>query len=628
MNNAFSIRRSKVFITVFLTAFVIISLTAVAPGAPPEDNETLQIGWASVDLTPDAPVFITGQRYARISEGVMDPITATALALESRFGNGVIMVSCDLISIPDEIRGGDFRGRVRELVAEALPEEKTPKVVLFATHTHAGPEVRDRTGLEERLREGQKEQWADKLDTVMQPREYIDFATERIAGAAVEAWRARQPGGVSFGLSHAVVGHNRIMTYDDGRSRMYGSPDRPNFSHVEGWEDHSVNLLYTWSKNGELTGVLINLASPSQHDENSLRLSADFWHETRVELRRHLGDELHVLPQCSAAGDQSERVMIHRRAERRMERLTGEGRRERIARRITHGVLDILPYMEENIEWNPLFAHAKQKVEMTTREEREDGGGLPIEVYVLRLGDMAFATNPFELYLDFGVRIQERSKAVQTFIVQLAGSGSYLAPERAAKGGAYGSHGAYRNQGNIGPEGGRDWVGKTLGIIEEFWDPVNELRYRLNRDIVSEMRMPQTGWRFQTDPDRQGIDQQWYEPQFDDSDWREDVPIESSWQHHLENDYHGPAWYRRFFEISDLPEWNRVYLFFGAVDEQAQVWVNGIFVGECTDGWDVPFYFDITEELDPEAENHVAVRAKNTRMAGGIWRPVRLFFFR
>ncbi len=137
------------------TAFIFLTPAMVAVANPPGNAEGLQIGWARADLTPEAPVFITGQRHARISERVMDPITATALAFESRSGEGVIMVSCDLISIPDEIRGGDFRGRVRELVAEALTEEETPKVVLNATHTHAGPEVRERTGLEERLRDRQ-----------------------------------------------------------------------------------------------------------------------------------------------------------------------------------------------------------------------------------------------------------------------------------------------------------------------------------------------------------------------------------------------------------------------------------------------------------------------------------------
>ena len=450
--------------------------STVATDTRPADSAMMQIGWASADITPDAPVFLGGQRYARISEGVKDPITATALALESLSGEGVIMVSLDFINVPDNGRGGgDLRGRVRELVKAALPGENIPEIVLIATQTHAGPEVRQNITGEERLRPRQAEQWAEKLDSVMQTSDYVDFATVRIAEAAVEAWQTRQPGGISFGLSYAVVGHNRIMSYADGSTTMYGATDHPDFANVEGWEDHSVNLLYTWDRSGELTGVLINLAAPSQNDEVRFRLTADFWHETREALRNQLGDDLYILPQSSASGDHSERPMIHRRAEGRMQRLTGEVLRERIAGRITHAVTEILPTMQENIEWNPHFAHVTKHVPLT----KSDGSVLPIEVYVLRLGDMAFATNPFELYLDFGVRIQERSEAVQTFIVQLAGSGNYVAPQRTVAGGAYGS------QREWGPQAGRDLVEGTVSLINELWAPDNQSGGNITSAIYS-----------------------------------------------------------------------------------------------------------------------------------------------
>ena len=355
-----------------------------------------------------------------------------------------------------------MRGRIRELVKESLPDEEVPEVVLNATHTHAGPVLSANstaTALQENLRPRQAEQWADKFDSVMLPSEYLDFAIPIIAEAAIQAWQARQPGGISFGLNYAVVGHNRIMSYADGHTTMYGATDHPDFANVEGWEDHSVNLLYTWDENEELTGVLINLPSPSQNDEVRFEISADFWHETRLALRNQLGEDLYILPQAAAAGDQSERPMIHRRAEGRMQELTGAGLRERIADQISNAVLEILPTMQENIEWNPQFSHVTEHIPLT----KSDGSVLPVEVYVLRLGDMAFATNPFELYTDFGIRIQERSEAIQTFIVQLAGSGNYVAPQKTIAGGAYGS------QREWGPQAGRDLVEGTVSLIDALW---------------------------------------------------------------------------------------------------------------------------------------------------------------
>jgi hypothetical protein len=94
---------------------------------------------------------------------------------------------------------------------------------------------------------------------------------------------------------------------------------------------------------------------------------------------------------------------------------------------------------------------------------------VPVEVHVIRLGDMVIATNPFELYLDFGIRMKARSKAVQTFVVQLAGSGSYVPTRRSVAGGAYG---AIPESTEVGPEGGRELVEQTLRLIDSIWaDP-------------------------------------------------------------------------------------------------------------------------------------------------------------
>ena len=90
-----------------------------------------------------------------------------------------------------------------------------------------------------------------------------------------------------------------------------------------------------------------------------------------------------------------------------------------------------------------------------------------IEVHVLRIGDVAIATNPFELFLDYGVQIQGRSKALQTFVLQLTcGSRGYLATERAVKGGHYS---AVVASNQVGPEGGQLLVDRTVEWINSFW---------------------------------------------------------------------------------------------------------------------------------------------------------------
>lgn len=91
-----------------------------------------------------------------------------------------------------------------------------------------------------------------------------------------------------------------------------------------------------------------------------------------------------------------------------------------------------------------------------------------IESHVIRFGDVAFSTNPFELFLDYGNRIKARSYAEQTFIVQLScGRGGYLPTAKAE---AAGHYSAYITSGNVGHEGGDLFVRETLKEINEMFE--------------------------------------------------------------------------------------------------------------------------------------------------------------
>jgi hypothetical protein len=87
----------------------------------------------------------------------------------------------------------------------------------------------------------------------------------------------------------------------------------------------------------------------------------------------------------------------------------------------------------------------------------------PCEIHIVRFGDVAFATNPFELFLDYGNQIRARSKAKQTFLIQLAcGTKGYLPTEKAEKGSHYS---AYVSSGFTGSVGGEILVRETLERI-------------------------------------------------------------------------------------------------------------------------------------------------------------------
>jgi len=92
---------------------------------------------------------------------------------------------------------------------------------------------------------------------------------------------------------------------------------------------------------------------------------------------------------------------------------------------------------------------------------------VPIEMHVIRFGNISIVTNPFELFLDYGNRIKARSYAEQTFIAQLCcGALGYLPTEKAEKGSHYS---AYISSGWVGHEGGDLLVRKTIEEINDMW---------------------------------------------------------------------------------------------------------------------------------------------------------------
>ncbi len=66
-------------------------------------------------------------------------------------------------------------------------------------------------------------------------------------------------------------------------------------------------------------------------------------------------------------------------------------------------------------------------------------------------------------------------------------------------------------------------------------------------------------------------------------------------------------WYRRNFSVPKSWRGRDILLNFGAVDWQADVWVNGAKVGSHTGGY-TPFSLNITQALNPKGDNRIVVR--------------------
>jgi len=503
-------RTTMIFRTLAVVALMPHGLAGAETSETPRQGR-LYFGFAVTSITPDRPVAVGGQYHTRISGEVHDPLLATALAVETRDAAGTIdqavFVSCDLVAVR-----GKFQEAVRRRVGQLAAGLDVRKIVISATHTHTAPALTDaeETDLHPYDFMGS---WAYRIPPerkdVMRPAEYLDFLAERLSRVVVEAWQTRKPGGMSAALGHVVVAHNRRAVYADGTARMYGSTADPNFSHLEAGSDHSIDVLAFWRDAQRLEGLAIAVYCPSQEMEGQTYLSADFWYDVRKLLRETYHDKLQVLPFCGAAGDQSPHLLWNQQAELAGQNRRGLSSRQEIARRIVAAVGATLEPDRPPIRTELTFQHraplvplpvwpvsparyteacevfeaGRDKTDQLSSQDyinwrvsrtlmarhayQRKQPDYRAELHLLRLGDVAVATNPFELYTDYGIRIKAASPAVQTVVVQLtSGCAAYLPTRRAVAGGGYS---ARIVDGVVGPEGGDVLVRETVKALKEMW---------------------------------------------------------------------------------------------------------------------------------------------------------------
>jgi len=478
-----------------IAAVFHVVVTSLLTGASAAE---LLVGTATVDITPKDPVALAGQFGLRIARTIEAPLTANVIALASRENgqsrDAAVMVSCDLLFIRPEMLA-----LVHKAVHERLPDLDTQKLFLSATHTHTAPVLTDDT-------------YRIPSEGVLSVGQYRSFFVSRVTDAVVEAWQGRRTGSLTWGLSHAVVAYNRRAAYADGSAQMYGKTDRADFHNLEGYEDHDVNVLFFWSGD-KLAGMVVNVSCPSQEVEGRSAVNADFWHPVREALRGRYGRQLCVLAWTGAAGDQSPHIMYRQAADERMRQLRGLSRLEEIARRIVAAVDDAYQVVKDDRHADIPLVHKVERIQLparlvTEKEYNEARAAVEkaaalmardpaasaqeyrrmkwyettvnrfdrqrtdprptheVELHVLRLGDVAVCTNPFELFTDYGIRIKARSRAVQTFVVQLTGEGTYLPTEKAVRGGHYS---AVVHSSLVGPEGGNLLVDRTVSVVDSLW---------------------------------------------------------------------------------------------------------------------------------------------------------------
>lgn len=211
---------------------VCLCAEVAARGAAPE----FKAGLARVKITPEGPIWLSG--YAarnRPSEGVAQDLWIKALALEDRRGGRVVIVGVDLIGLPRAIS---------DVVAARVHKQyglERSRLVLNATHTHAGPVVRSNLAAMYDL----------DAENTLRIQQYGDLILEGLVNAIGAALGDLKPAVLFYGEGRGSFAINRREPTPKG-IRLGVNPSGPT--------DHSVPVLKVVTPEGRLRGVLFGYA--------------------------------------------------------------------------------------------------------------------------------------------------------------------------------------------------------------------------------------------------------------------------------------------------------------------------------------------------------------------------------
>ena len=490
----------------------------------------IKIGWSEVSIVPEGKrIALAGQFYERISGEVETPIAVTALAMEC--GNDcMVFVGCDVVSTGEALLKDarallpDNCGFPKEkLIVSAIHTHTSLGYSQRNDDYDASISCLDKF---KPANVSYVPLVSDDSKDILRDEEARAFLAERIARAALEAWNNRAEGAYTGAFGRAAVGLCRRVCYDDGSAKMWGDSNNANFTELESGNDSGIELMFTYDTNRKLTGVVANVACPAQVLEHQNFISSDYMGKVRERIQAKYGKDVCFLGLVSPAGDMCPRdlirwvdspvckkdpninrdFVIERKADPSMFEIKGC---DKVARRIADEIFYELDDVQDLVTESEIIhkvikldlplrrvtIEEKDKAEAAIKEffskckgeiNFEDNANMlihsgvvaryelqqtldlfTIEMHVLKVGDIAFATNPFELFLNYGNQIRARSLAKQTFLVQLCcGSFGYLPTEKAEKGSHYS---AFVGSGTTGHAGGELLVRTTLKEINEMF---------------------------------------------------------------------------------------------------------------------------------------------------------------
>jgi hypothetical protein len=363
---------------------------------------TLQIGLASIDITPPLGVRLAGYGSRKTgATGVGHRLRAEALVCKGDGGAWALLTS-DTVGYPR-----DFVLRVRQGAAALIagPAKKgaagkrgpkaagkaavaglAPEAILVsATHTHSGP--------------ASMRTYSETVEPV--DHQYKEELEKRLAQVIADAWKAAKPGSFEAAWTEApLLGSNRRIQKPDGQ---WVNEWQDFEGKHPGYFDPSVLLVAVRRPGGRRDALLVNYGChPVVLGPSSMRISADYVGYMKDYLEAHgaAGTAMFAL---AGGGNINPRACIMVGAEhpRRMG--------EKLGQLVLEAAAKLYPVPAGPVRSASAAWTFPSKRDWPKAAGRQKGDPITTEVQALRAGDLCFLAIPGELLSEYTAWFREAS---------------------------------------------------------------------------------------------------------------------------------------------------------------------------------------------------------------------------
>lgn len=407
----------------------------------------LKAGAARVNITSYVGINLSGfGGRTKGSMGIHDDLYAKAVVLDDG-ATKVAVVSCDLLNLDESSIAS-----VREKAQESTGIEGE-NIFISTTHTHSGPLTSPLRGF-------------GKLD-----REWVNVLEKKIAGAIFMANGRLREAGIGAGKGHAEINVNRRERRDD-RIILGTNPD--------GAIDYEVGVIRIDDAERRPICIVVNYAChPVVLGGDNYLISADYpGYAMRLVEQVHGGDTVAMFlngttgdlnPIGRGTFQEAERSgtilgaeavkvaqtidtspdvelrMAKEKVKLRSGELPSEDEIEEIVRK-RKNELEASGPQTYDMDREITLTWAQDALKMVKLGKRS--AIVPVEVQVLRLGEIMLVGIPGEVFVEIGLGIKAGSPFEYTFVAGYTnGCIGYMPTKKAFHEGGYETHFAYRLYG-------------------------------------------------------------------------------------------------------------------------------------------------------------------------------------